>query len=147
MRMLEQSDSEPDQIYFKRKQRAKKLEAKEEQQVHILEEIFNKDEEKHRTLGHFMRLFFCVKQSIKGIRSDYYSNKVFNTLHKTPNADLKKITKVLYEMLQSIMCLTVDPEMIRKVSPEEDVDERLIEFLIIPRFLISKDKLLKISTD
>ena len=50
-----------------------------------------------------MKLFASIKQAIKGIRSDYYSSKVFTTLQKTPVPDLRRINKTLFDMYNSIM--------------------------------------------
>ena len=37
--------------------------------------------------------------------------------------------------------------MIREGIDGDRIDERLVEFLIIPRFLISKDKLLRLADE
>ena len=76
----------------------KKMKQKEAEQIHVLEEIKVKDSDKHQALGQFMKLFASIKQAIKGIRSDYYSHKVFMTLQKLSAEELKKITKALYEI-------------------------------------------------
>lgn len=116
--------------------------------MHLLEEIQRKDPEKHLIISQFMKLFASIKQAIRGIRSDYYSSKVFATLQKTPEEDLRRVTKALFDMYNSVIRLPLkDETMVREGNDGEKVDERLIEFLIIPRFLISKDKLVKIADD
>lgn len=93
-----------------------------------------------------MRLFASIKLAINGIRSDYYSSKVFTTLQKISIPDLYRISRTLFDMYRAIMKQPIrDETMLREGSNGEKVDERLVEFLIIPRFLISKDKLLKIA--
>ena len=69
----------------------------------MLEEIQGRDPDKHLVISQFMKLFASIKQAIKGIRSDYYSNKVFTTLQKTSIPDLRRITKTLYDMYHSLM--------------------------------------------
>lgn len=69
----------------------------------MLEDLQRKEPEKHLVISQFMKLFASIKQAIKGIRSDYYSNKVFTTLQKTSVSDLRRITKTLYDMYHSIM--------------------------------------------
>lgn len=74
----------------------KKLTDKEKRQSALMEEMQEQDQERYKAISHFMRLFASIKQTICGIRSDYYSNKVLTTLQKAPVPILQRITKVLY---------------------------------------------------
>ena len=97
-------------------------------------------------IAKFMKLFASIKQAVKGIRIDYYSRKVFTTLEKTSTSDLLQATNTLFNMYYSIMSQPLkDSLMVRDSIEGTKVDLRLIEFLILPRFMISKGKLLKLA--
>lgn len=141
---FDNSDSEPDEIYNKRKQKVSKLQTKEQGQLEELESLLSQQPSKYLSIIDFMKFFYHIKVKANGIRTDYYSNKTFLALKNSSEADLKSITHASRRMFEAIFKM---PRIYGDSSSSEGVDGRILEFLIIPRFLISKEKLSKLSKD
>lgn len=71
------------------------------------------------------------------LRTDYYSNKTFFALKNASVEELSSATKVVQSMLINILKSPVKTEE-SELLKSDRTNERIIEFLIIPRFLISK---------
>lgn len=62
--------------------------------------------------------------------------------------ELHQATRVLRRMLHNIMAYPkIYPSSEEALSKNANFDERLLEFLIIPRFLISREKINKLNKD
>ena len=91
-----------------------------------------------------MKFFYEIKKKVKGIRTDYYSTKTFYALKNSIESDLKSMTNVSKRMFEAVFKM---PRIYGESSQNGSIDGRILEFLIIPRFLISKEKLSKLSKD
>ena len=99
---------------------------------------------KYLSFVRFMKFLFEVKNKIEGTRTDYYSTKTFCALKNSSQEDLASLTSILKKVFASIC-------KVQKFFIEEEIcknkDGVILEFLIIPRFLISKEKISRICRD
>ena len=98
-----------------------------------------RDFEKYVALLKFFKIFFTIKKAIPGVRNDYYSSKTFDALKNSPADLLEKASKILWSMFREIMKVPS--------KSKEEVDGRVVEFMIIPRFLISREKIRRLVAD
>ena len=100
-----------------------------------LDEMKREDMGKYLSFLHFMKFLFEVKTKISTTRTDYYSTKTFCALKNSSQQDLTSLTAILRKIFTNIY-------QTHKYFMEEEIsksqDGRILEFLIIPRFLISK---------
>ena len=126
-------------LYQRRQRRVNKMQEKQKKQVNILGDVKKKDFNKYRAILKFFKIFFTAKKCISGVRNDHYSNKTFEALKNCSAEILERASNVLKDMLQTIM------KMPRK--SKDEVDFRMVEFMIIPRFLISREKIRRFVAD
>ena len=123
-------------MFNRRKKKVNDLMTKEEEQLQVIKDIRRENYGKYKAIIEFVKFFCLIKDSIPSIRTDYYSNKTFCAIKNANEYELKMATRAVSRMYNNIMNCP------RKSNPSShrsgQVDERIIEFLIIPRFLISK---------
>ena len=103
-----------------------------------MEEVKKKDPEKYAALLKFFKIFFLARNTIPGVRNDYYSSKTFDALKNSPINILEGASNILLSMLREIM---------KTAKSKEELDGRVAEFMIIPRFLISREKIRRLVAD
>lgn len=100
MKCFDNSESEPEEIYHKRKERVNSLEKKEKKNWEILLELKTSQVDKYNELTKLMKVLGDAKRNLNGIRHDYYSEKTFLTFKKSTPEELKTLTKILAQILK-----------------------------------------------
>lgn len=145
---ISQSDHEHIPIYKRRKSKVANLAEKDKKNKSLLEQIKITDEEKYKKLQRFLKFLSFVKSNINGVRHDYYSQKTFQTLNRSSEKELEELTKALVVMYNNVKSKSTSTyEKIAKKEDRYTIDEKEVDFLILPRFLISKEKMIKFLHD